>query len=119
MIINVSEVPETSIRHERHRSTHYHPEHISRRGERVPQHHQSFSYGFNCCYDCDDVLHSLYPCLEGRACLFVEFFKSILHFVKDRIVGINRKIQEDIEQEVRRGSGCEGRETSCPYPRVY
>src|SRR2546425_1030037 len=119
MVIDVSEASETSIRDERDRATHHHPKHIPRRRERVPELHQPFSHCFNRGYDRDDILHSLHPCLEGRSCLFVELFKPFLHFVKDGIIGVNRKIQEDVEQEIRRGSGREGREAPRPYPRVY
>src|SRR5438094_4213173 len=119
MVIDIPEAPETSISDEGHRSTHHHSEHVPRGCERVPELHQPLSHRFNRGYDCDDVLHSLYPCLEGRGCLFVKFFKPILHLVKDGIVSVNSKIQEDIEQEIRRGSGREGREAPCPNPRVY
>src|SRR5438094_3025321 len=81
VIVNVSEAPETCISDERHRSTHHHSKHIPRGCERVPELHQPLSHSFNRGYDTDDVLHSLYPCLEGRSRLFVEFLKPILHFV--------------------------------------
>src|SRR5207249_3427757 len=119
MVVDVSEASETCISDEWNRSTHHHSKHIPRGCERVPELHQPLSHSFNRGYDTDDVLHSLYPCLEGRSRLFVEFLKPILYLVKDGIVRVNRKIQENIEQEVRRGSGREGRETSCPYPRVH
>ena len=119
MVVHVSEASETSIRDERDRATHHHSKHIPRRRERVPERHQPLSHSFNRSNDGDDVLHSLHPCLEGRSCLFVDFLKPFLHFVKDGIVRVNSKIQEDVEQEVRRGSGRERREAPCHYPRVY
>src|SRR2546426_12845367 len=104
MVIDVSETSETCISDEGHSSTHHHSKHIPRGCERVPELHQPLSHSFNRGYDDDDVLHSLYPCLEGRSRLFVEFLKPILHFVKDGIVGVNCKIYEDVEQEISRGS---------------
>src|SRR5712692_11368493 len=107
MVIDVSETSETCVSDEWHGATHYHPEHISRGCERVPERHQSLSNSFNRGYDSDDVLHSLHPRLEGCSCLFVDFLKPFLHFVQDGVVCVNRKIEEDIEQEVRRGSSRE------------
>src|SRR5712691_1308021 len=119
MVIDVSEASETSIRDERDGATHHHSKHIPRRCEGVPERHQSLSNSFNRGYDSDDVLHSLHPRLEGCSCLFVDFLKPFLHFVQDGVVCVKRKIEEDIEQEVRRGSSREGREAPCPYPRIY
>src|SRR6267143_5954718 len=101
MIVDVSEASKIRVSDERHCSTHHHSEHVSCRGKRSSKIHQFSSYPTNRGYDRDYVLHPPDSCLEGRNCLFVKILKSFLHLIQYRIVGVNREVKKDVEEQVR------------------
>src|SRR2546425_8391466 len=101
MVVDISEASQIRISYEWHCATHYHSEHVSCRGKRSSKIHQFSSYPTNRGYDGDYVLHSPDSCLEGRNCLFVKILKSFLHLVQYWIVGVNREVEKDLEEQVR------------------
>src|SRR5467141_234451 len=119
MVVDVSEASETRVGDEWHRPAHHHPKHIPCWSEGASEDHQPFSHSFYRRYDSYNILHPLHARLERRGRLLVDILQTIFFFVQNGVVSVDCKVQEDVEEQVRRGTCCEGGQPSCPDPSVH